>query len=212
MPIADAINVSYLLYDTPIPLTWSPFMSKLADVLVLVFNPLFIIGVTRLYKILDSLPIITKNMTQIFLAQEVHLPISCCIFSIACAALAHEANRNIITLRPNVGSFSLIGMLSFASAGSILMMFYFVVDIKQLPFWLGSYSLLCVVNAVWNFVAVTPETRLPHVLTNIIIPIIIALVLFADVLSRSWLIYLLFVCLAMIKVWQRSRPRVWAPK
>lgn len=180
-------------------------MSKIADVVTLLFNPIFIIGVTRLYKILDSIREPGHGFFSLLATPEVHLPIVCCLFTMASSVLSHEANKKFLTNNPNAKTTSLSGLLAFATAGCILVMFYFTTDTNTLPLWFGTYAVLCLFNAAWNFVAVTMETRKPHVYANILLFILLFFTAF--IVNKPWHLYFLLMIILFIKTWQRSKHR-----
>ena len=179
-------------------------MSRIADIVALVFNPLFIIGTTRLYVILDSIRKYKGHLWESVHYPEIHVPLICCAFSLACSVLSHDTNRKYVLVNPEFRTYSLLGILTFTSAACIMLMFYFVVDFNQIFWWFRSYALLCLVNAIWNFFAVTPQTRFPYVWANIFLFLIIISISFFE---TKMFIYLLLIIIVMTKLWHRSRPR-----
>jgi hypothetical protein len=178
-------------------------MNKIADVITLVFNPLFILGVARLYTILDSTRQYKANFFELAHYPLIHIPIICCLFSLACSVLSHETNKNYVLLNPEFRVCSVLGILTFSSAACIMLMFYFVVDYAQIFWWFRSYAFLCLVNSAWNFLSVTRQTRFPHVSVNIFLFTLIFSVTLLFQTTKA--IYLLLLVIMVTKAWQRSR-------
>ncbi len=180
-------------------------MSKVADLVALVFNPLFILGMTRMYVIFDSTRKYEAKFYELISYPMLHIPLLCCIFSLASAALSHETNKRFVSANPQTRANSFLGMLTFASAACLMLMFYFVVDFKQVFWWFRSYGLLCLVNAIWNYLAVSSQTRFRYVASNIFLFVVIAAV--TTLFQSTLVIYLLFAGISIVKFWQRSQPR-----
>lgn len=75
--------------------------------------------------------------------------------------------------------------------------------------WLGTYAALCLVNAVWNYRAVGPTQRLPHVFWNLGLFAVLGVmvVVFRDQGGNPLFVFPVFAGIAIIKALQRRNRR-----
>lgn len=180
-------------------------MNTLDDYLGVTFYPLFILGMTRVYLVLDSIPKSGDKIVEAALNPDFHIPLICSIVTLVIAVLAHGTNRKYVSSHPTTRLRSAVALLTFASTACIMLMYLFAVNLQVFSWWLGSYALLCIVNALWNYYAVPETEQWPHVLVNAGLGLLVFLFLIflLPLLKYPLTIYILFLIMVVAKGWQR---------
>jgi hypothetical protein len=189
-------------------------MPDLRDRYALIFNPVFIVGVGRIFKVLDPLipfSSAAEGIRNLF-SSNFLMPACCMVFSLSSSVLSHEANRkHAERLNQPIPAHSLLAITTYFSAAAILFMYLFGVELSTIPHWFGAYASLALINTGWNFLAVAPRLRRPHVWTNLALAsaIILILVTEPETFVRPLWFTVSIVVIGAAKLWQRSRRR-WA--
>ncbi|HYC61746.1 MAG TPA: hypothetical protein VEK79_19490 [Thermoanaerobaculia bacterium] len=183
----------------------------LKDTLATTFNPLFIVGIPTLFKVLQPFSSAPEVRFDTLLKPDVHIPILLVAFTLASSTLAHTTNRQFVDSCVHAQNNSIVGMLTFATVGCILLMYLFSTNIATTRRWLGSYALLCLFNAAWNYFAVDRATRRPHVLFNLVTGVLLLTLVSVPVIAprQLWTYYLIFAGLGVAKTIQRGCPRTF---
>jgi hypothetical protein len=187
-------------------------MTLLRHTLFPLFAVVFGIGVQQLYKVFDKVFQLWSKGESIF-GPEFLVPFAMILMTLHIAALSLIANVKLTEKNPEATAFSTPAFLAYASATSLIIMAYFSVSLAFVYWWLGSYAVLCVVNAVWNFVAIESPQANCHVWTNAMLSLVIitALIILLNVRFTEGIAFVSFVFLFVMwmgaKLWQRRQPR-----
>jgi hypothetical protein len=183
---------------------------NLKGLLTGLFGPITVAALLRFLQIGDSI-IGSAQPLKHLVTPEGHMPIVLLLITYSVAVLARLANDSYVEQHPQTPLTGKAALFAYGSAGCIVLMLLFCLDVKRFPWWLGSYAILCFVNAGWNYVAVAePESR-PHVKWNVVLGFVLMLMVLVSVFWRFsttwWFIYLTVVGALGIKWWQRRNER-----
>lgn len=187
-------------------------MNTLDDYIKLISGPLTVLCVTRCYQMLDTFKASALRFSDNPLDPCFTIPILCISSTTVMSLLTQQANRKYIALRLNdpIPATSPLAYFSYASIICLLFMLFFGIDRDCFPYWMLSYGALCFINAVWNYLALSPSNtwgRVVHVTVNLVLGIALVSIYFfkvIDPLTHPNRIYFLFFIIFSVKWWQRS--------
>ena len=175
----------------------------------LVFNCIAVAGVLRSYSVLTK--VVEKPLGAIALDPTIYIPLACVVFSVAAAILAQRANLLYTDAVPDASTTCAPALFAWATAAIIAILCYVAVPIELFPVWLGAYAILCLLNAGWNFCAVSRDTRTKHVVINFALGLcLIVLLSFKQTFlipNDLLLMHVLLVGIIFITHLKRSIPR-----
>lgn len=181
---------------------------NLKELLTSLFGPITVAALLRFLQIGDRVIASPQPIKQI-VTPEGHVPILLLIITYSIAVLARLANDSYVQEHPQTRLSAKAALFAYGSAGCIVLMLLFCLEIERFPWWLGTYAVLCFINAGWNSVAVIKAERSPHVKWNIVVGLLmmISLFIFWQSSTTWWFIYASIVIALGVKWYQRSSKR-----
>jgi hypothetical protein len=180
-------------------------VNTLSDYLGPIYTPLFIFGLNTIFTVLLPVRQAGADVLATVQSPDFNIPFLCALVSLVAATLSHTSNRRLVHEQPNVRWRSGPGVWTAASFCCIVSMYLFATSLTFLEWWLGSYALLCCCNAGWNFCAVKPKVRRPHVTTNVLLAVLLVGCIVTRIMPAkpSYFYVLLFLGILPLKAWQR---------
>lgn len=140
---------------------------------------------------------------------EGHFPIVLLVVTYTTAVLARFANDAYVKTHENAALTSWPAIWAYTSTVFVVLMILFCAEAANFHWWLGSYALLCLANACWNWVAIDAGERRPHVIANLLLfsAFAVTIWLFHDD-PISWLYaYGCIAAMWAVKAFQRRKRR-----
>ena len=171
------------------------------------FALLFAVGVDRFYKILD--PVLEQNHRTGLLCPTFYIPLTMVVSTLVFAWLSSIANDQYMEAREHATAISWVAVFSYCSIICALYMLYVAVDLAYVPYWWLGYAALCLVNAVWNGLAVKFPYSVPYVAVNLAVGLILVVLVLKHffVLAAPLPFYVLLLLVCIAKGWQRRQKR-----